>query len=152
MRGKSLSKVCFQSNGGDIEFKGNSSSQNNGINEEEKIMHISLKIKTYYEIIDEIIGEDNIICNKATHEYKNNIVVDKKRYYRIYGNVIGTDDNLYKNVLVRLYIYKIIKSELIRKESDKMFTNLYGEFNFVTDDLYNIEDYRVEIDSFYNIL
>lgn len=118
----------------------------------ERQSKLGLTTNTYYEVINEIVGEDDIICEIYSEGIKKDILVEEKSYYRIYGNVVGNDNLLYKDVLVRLYIYYMQGDELTRSEIDSLFTNQHGEFNFIVDNTCNIEQYRAECDDYYRNL
>ena len=115
------------------------------IKDKYRLNNINLRVN--YEIIEEVISNDNNfkIVN-SFGEIKKDILVERKKYYRIYGKAISSDNKIYKGIMVKLIKYKEKRGCLLRKEIDKAITDLYGEFNFIVVTDENIQNYIVELD------
>lgn len=112
---------------------------------------LDLTLRILYELIEEIVSEDNTIHIKKYDDIKKDIYIEKKRYYRIYGKVVDYKGISYKNILIRLFKYNFYCENIERVEIDKLFTNEFGEFNFVIEVNENtdLDSYKVEIDNYY---
>lgn len=108
-----------------------------------------LTLRVFQEFIDSLNGENEILPCDFKTDVKLNIVLKRKRYYRLYGCAVSKENVFYKDVLVRLFKYKIDGSRVEREEIDKSFTSSHGEFNFIVEADSPIDDYRVEIDDAY---
>ncbi len=108
----------------------------------------NINLKVNYEIIEEVISNDNDFkVVNSFGEIKKDILVERKKYYRIYGKTIYSDNRICKGVIVKLIKYKEKRGCLLRKEIDKAITDLYGEFNFIVVADENIQNYIVELDN-----
>lgn len=108
-----------------------------------------ITLKTFYEVIEEFVGSEDIETQKFSNDYKVDVFLNKKKYYRIYGCAVDGKNICYRDVLVRLFRYAVDGSKLEREELDKNFTNSYGEFNFLMECKNDFQEYKVEIDSWY---
>ncbi|MGL4762171.1 MAG: hypothetical protein ACRC6T_09150 [Sarcina sp.] len=115
---------------------------------------LNLFLSISHEIIEDISTKDETIRINNQEELKKDILIERRKYYRIFGKSIDNKGRSYKDVLIRLYKYTTFCGNVERKELDKVLTNEYGEFNFVmrVDMQSNLESYQVEIDSYYKIL
>ncbi|MGL4992232.1 MAG: hypothetical protein ACRC57_13905 [Sarcina sp.] len=110
---------------------------------------LNLVLKVFYEEVEEYSNSEGLYVLIDNSDIKKDIYVDRNYYKRIYGLAIDSNDIPYRDVLIRFFRYKVQNGKLNRDEIDKMFTNNFGEFNFVILNPDNDYEYKVEIDSFY---
>lgn len=145
---------------GSVFFTSNYNNECHIVNEESEYKYNELnfsnsnKIFLTLRIFSECIKQcdafiDVLKKEKEDNDIKLDIIVSKKSYYRIYGCAIDQNNVSYKDVLVRLFKYDIASSSIKRNEIQSMFTNSYGEFNFVVYTDNDIKSYNVEIDQSY---
>lgn len=111
--------------------------------------NLNLVLKVFYEDIEEYSNYENLFISITSLDIKEDIYIDKNYYKRIYGVAVDCNNIPYRDVLVRFFRYKFNEGSLKREEIDKMFTNNFGEFNFVILKPNDDYEYKVEIDSFY---
>ncbi|WP_297523053.1 hypothetical protein [uncultured Clostridium sp.] len=123
--------------------------KNNENYKSEEKLNLTLRIS--YEIIEEISASDEMICVREASDVKKDILIERKIYYRVYGKAVDYKGISYSEVLIRLFKYTFFCGEVDRKEVDKIFTNEYGEFNFIIriESGSNLESYKAEIDNYY---